>query len=209
MGWIQMVVLAAILFGALWRFARLPSGALLLVGAAMLIAMAGYGWQARPGLIGSPYVERRTAAQDDSAFALLRGDLMGRFGRDQQVLDFADAMHRMDRDGWAVRALLTAIRANPKSSILWTGLGNALTLAAKGNVTPPARFAFDRAAQLAPAAPGPPFFLGLALIQSGNLDDGADLWRDLLARTPPGVSWREDVAIRLAIVDRFREAQRP
>ncbi|MEY4239135.1 MAG: hypothetical protein RL339_1736, partial [Pseudomonadota bacterium] len=74
---------------------------------------------------------------------------------------------------------------------------------AEGNLTPAALYAYGRAAQADPAHPGPPFFLGLALAQSGKLAEARGLWAELLGRSPKDAPWRQDLAERLQRLDAF------
>jgi len=57
-------------------------------------------------------------------------------------------------------------------------------------ITPAGRLAFERAAELAPGYPAPPFFLGLAEARSGNPEAAVRLWRQILADAPANASWR-------------------
>lgn len=54
MGWIFAFVLAAATLAALWSTGRLSRSALELIGAALLIGLAGYGWQGSPSMPGHP-----------------------------------------------------------------------------------------------------------------------------------------------------------
>jgi cytochrome c-type biogenesis protein CcmH len=63
--------------------------------------------------------------------------------------------------------LQNAVGKYPGDAQLWIGLGNALVDHAHG-LTPPAEFAYKRAAELAPGHPAAPFFYGLALARSGT-----------------------------------------
>ena len=54
MGWLFAIGFAALAFIALWRSGRCPRVALELAGAALLLAIAGYGWQGSPGMPGKP-----------------------------------------------------------------------------------------------------------------------------------------------------------
>ena len=67
------------------------------------------------------------------------------------------------------------------------------------------------AGETAPDSPGPPFFLGLALAQSGRLDDARALWFDLLQRSPADAPWRAGLQERLgqldALIGRRNQAQ--
>lgn len=53
MAWIIMIGFAAITFAALWLSGRCSRMALELAGAALLVAIAGYGWQGSPDLPGN------------------------------------------------------------------------------------------------------------------------------------------------------------
>jgi len=89
----------------------------------------------------------------------------------------------------AVGVMNSAVRARPTDYAMWVGLGNALADHA-GTLTPAAQFAFERAAQLAPGHPAPPFFLGLAEARSGQPAKALERWRAILARAPADASWR-------------------
>ena len=73
-----------------------------------------------------------------------------------------------------------------------------------GLMNPAAQLAFNRAAALAPTHPGPKFFYGLALAQSGRLDEAEKVWRDLLATAPPNAMWRGAIEQRLQMIQQAR-----
>jgi hypothetical protein len=52
MGWVAILVMAALAGIGLWRFGNLPRAALELLGAALLFGLAGYAWQGSPSLAG-------------------------------------------------------------------------------------------------------------------------------------------------------------
>jgi cytochrome c-type biogenesis protein CcmH/NrfG len=204
MGWVIALVMALATGLVLWRFARLPRGSGGFIAAAMLLALAGYAWQARPGLPGSPRQAPDEAMMPDTPFAVERLKMLERFGTIGHWLDFADALDRMGERRAAVGALNNAIHQNPDSADLYVGLGNALTVHAGGQVTPAARLAFDRAAAISPNHPGPPFFFGMALAQAGQFDEAARVWRELLDRSPADAPYRADLVQRLAQLDALR-----
>ena len=80
-------------------------------------------------------------------------------------------------------------------------MGNALVGHSDGFISPAAQFAFQRAATIAPAHPGPPFFMGLALAQSGRLAEARTIWAQLASRAPPGAPWKADLDERLVRLD--------
>ena len=52
MGWVVILIFAALIMLGLWRFAKMPRAALELLGAALLLGIAGYAWQGSPTLAG-------------------------------------------------------------------------------------------------------------------------------------------------------------
>lgn len=201
-GWLAIVAMAGAAFALLWRFGGMPRAGLELTGAALLIGFAGYAWQGSPGAAGRPTVPKTDSLQPDGEFAKERNQYMTRVGTSAQWLDFADALHRMGKNRSAVTAIKSGLAKMPNDADLWAGLGNALVVHADGMVSPAAKFAFDRAAKIAPDHPGPPFFLGLAYAQAGQTDKAAETWQALLARSPPDAQWRADVEARLAQIAR-------
>jgi cytochrome c-type biogenesis protein CcmH len=205
-GWLFILLLAAALLLALWRFGRLDRSGVQFVAAALLLALAGYAWQGSPGLAGSPHrpPEHRTLA--DSDFAKMRQDLLGRFDTADRWLTLADAYNRDGDTRSAAEIIEAGLRAHPRDADLWVGLGNALVIHGGGLMSPAAQLAFDRAAAIAPNHPGPKFFYGLALAQGGRIDEAERVWRSLLATAPPGALWRGAIEERLRMIDEARAA---
>ncbi len=206
MGLSVAVLLAALVLAMLWRFARLDRVALQLVGAAVFFALAGYAWQGRPSLEGQTGHARPSGGNTDSEFARTREAVLGRFDRASQWLIIADSYQRRGNSQNAVGVLNAAVRRNPGDSDLWTGLGYMLVLHSDGVITPAAELAFAQASSLAPDAPGPKFYFGLALAQAGRLAEAERLWGPLLASAPEAAEWRPLLASRLDIVRRLRAA---
>ena len=204
MGWLLILALAALVFLALWRLGRFDKGALQFLGAALLIACAGYAWQGRPGLEGKPVPPPAREKLPDTAFAEVRGDMLGEFDTAGRWLTIADSYHRRGNTLDGAGVINAALREHPNNADLWVGLGNALVIHADGLMTPAAELAFQRAAAIAPDHPGPKFFYGLALAQGGKFDAAEAIWRDILATAPPGVSWRPMIEERLTMLERAR-----
>ena len=203
MGWLALIVLALAVLAALWRFAGLDRPVLQFVAAALLLGMAGYGWQGRPGLAGKPVPSLGQERLPDSEFAQMRGDTLGRFDNAARWLTIAEVFQRSGDTQNAVDVIRTGVRRNPRDPDLWVGLGNALVVHADGLMSPAAELAFKRAERLAPNHPGPKFFFGLALAQGGRLEEAESIWRGLLATTPPG-EWREIIEEKLALIEQAR-----
>lgn len=204
MGWVFILVMAAAVFVALWRFGRLDRGGLQFLGAALLLALAGYAWQGHPGLAGSPHRPPEQRGLPDSEFAKVRQDLIGRFNVADRWLTIAEAYNREGDTEGAAQIIEAGLREHPKDPDLWVGLGNALVIHGGGMMSPAAELAFRRAAALAPNHPAPKFFYGLALLQGGHIDEAEKVWRDLLATAPPGALWRPAIEERLRMIEQAR-----
>lgn len=204
MGWIAMILLAAAAFAGLWRWAKLDTGALQFLGAALLLALAGYAWQGRPGLEGRPKPPPERQQLPDSDFAATRESMLGRFDRAASWLTIAESYQRRGDTRSGAQLLRSAIRQDPDNADLWVGYGNALVIHADGLMTPAAQLAFQRAARLAPDHPGPRFFYGLALAQGGDYDQAERIWQDILATAPSDASWRPMVEERLQMLRQAR-----
>jgi len=204
MGWAIIAVMALAVVAALWKFGRMPRGTMELLGAAIFLGLAGYAWQGSPTLAGSPTPPKASAKQPDQATATERAAMFPEVGGDAMVLQAAQNLHDQGLDAYAIATLKAGLNKNPRSADLWVGLGNALVVYADGMMSPAAKLAFDRAAEIQPDHPGPPFFLGLAFAQAGQLDQAEAVWRGLLDRSPPDAPWRADVEQRLAQLDAMR-----
>jgi len=204
MGWVLFLFLSLCLFAALWRFARLDGAGLQFLAAGLLVAFAGYAWQGRPGLEGSPKRPPERQRLPDSDFAETRRDMLGHFDRAASWMSIAESYQRRGDTQGGADIIRNALRRGPRDADLWVGLGSAIVLHADGMMTPAAQLAFRRAQEIAPGHPGPRFFYGLALAQSGRLDEAERLWRELLAAAPADASWRPMVEERLEMLGRAR-----
>lgn len=191
----------------LLRIAGLRGSLLTFAAAALMLGAAGYAFSGRPDLAGSP----RSGAQVSAAPVPLTGPrnlFLGRFSGSEHWLIMADSLAARGNTQDAVGILNSAIRAHPRDYGLWVGLGNAMTDHARG-ITPAARFAFQRARTLAPNAPAPDYFEGLALLRSGDPAGAYALWKNLLDRAPADAQWRPLVAEGVALIERMAAARQP
>ncbi|WP_422344060.1 tetratricopeptide repeat protein [Parasphingorhabdus sp.] len=206
MGWIILLVMIIALFAALVFLGKLPRTAFELTGAALLLGVAGYAWQANPGMAGVSVEpdEKPNSFDEDSITS--REEMGERFGTAREWLVFSDALNRSGRHGAAANYLRNGVKEHPNDPDLWVGLGNALVVHADGVITPAAQFAFQQAANISPEHPGPPFFLGMAYAQSGKIDQARAIWTELLERSPEEAPWRKDLESRLAAMEKMQPA---
>jgi cytochrome c-type biogenesis protein CcmH/NrfG len=201
MGWLIILILIALIIFWLWRLAEFRGGQFEWLGAALLVGLAGYAWQGSPALVGQPNDFHRERPAEGTAD--LDADLLD---TDNQTaarwIQFGEALNRAGNHMNAVHAIQNGLETDPENADLWVALGNSLLLHGDGQMNPAAQLAFERAATLDPAHPGPPFFLGLALAQAGQLDRAEQIWRELLERTPESAPYRADLESRLASVAR-------
>ncbi len=204
MGWAIAAIMGLAMFGVLVRLGKVPRSAFELTGAALLLGLAGYAWQGEPEMTGVSVEPQEKPNSFDEESITSRDEMGNRFGSAREWLVFSDALNRQGRHGAAANYLRNGVKEHPNDPDLWVGLGNALVVHADGVITPAAQFAFQRAANISPEHPGPPFFLGLAYAQSGNVDQARAIWSELLARSPEGAPWRADLESRLAAINRMQ-----
>ena len=204
MGWIIIFVLVLICAAALIWLGKLGRTTYEITAAALLLGVAGYAWQGNPGMAGVSVEPKEAPNSFDDTTIDARNDLGERFGTAQEWLVFSDSLNRSGKHGAAANYLRNGVKEHPEDPDLWVGLGNALVVHANGVITPAAQFAFQKAADLSPEHPGPPFFLGLAYAQSGKIDQARAIWTELLARSSKDAPWREDLESRLATMEQIQ-----
>jgi cytochrome c-type biogenesis protein CcmH len=204
MTWVLVFLLAALAFCVIAWLLKAPRSGWEAIGAALLFGIAGYGLQGSPGLAGAPKAAAEKLSGDPAALVEARRGLSG----DKQLpadnwLVVGDALARNGQYANAATVLLGAVKKEPRNGEAWLAMANALVGHADGQLTPAALFAYRHAAEVAPDNPGPPFFLGLALAQTGRLAEARQLWGDLLKHTPADAPWRADLEERIARLDAF------
>ena len=202
MGFLALLVLLAVAMGGM-ALLGVRRQLWSLAGAALMLGATGYALQGRPFLPGQTARPQAKTAVIDPGLIEFRERMLGRLTGDWSYLVAADAMRRAGEERLAVQAILGGIRRVPNSLMLWVGLGEALAEHDGDRVSPPALFAFQQAMRISPAHPAPPFFLGLAHVKAGDFAAARPLWARALALCPPNVSYRQDIAMRLALLDRF------
>lgn len=204
MGWVMVIALAAATFALLVAVFRLPRGSWEMAGAALLAGIAGFAWQAQSGLPGAPKQAAEQAHGSGKELVAARRALADKTMQSSDRLAMAaDAFSRNGQFAEAAGILRGVVAKEPDNGDAWLALANNLMAHSEGSLTPAAQFAYRRAAMADPANPGPPYFLGLALAQNGDLAGGRALWADLLKHTPADAPWRAELEQRLAELDTF------
>jgi cytochrome c-type biogenesis protein CcmH len=209
---LAILLLMTLLTAGVMRLAGLRGPALTMAGASLMLGAAGYAFQGSPGLFGSPRAGKPAPAP--LPLTRVREIFFGRFYSTEHWLIMADSKAAQGKTGDAVGLIQSGIREHPRDYSLWVGLGNALVDHARG-LTPAAELAYARAKQIAPTAPAPDYFLGLAKLRSGDLEGARKTWSELLARAPAQAQWRPVVADGVKLIDGMQAgaagapAQRP
>ena len=184
--WVLLGLLVAASLGSLWLL-RVRGAMLQFAAAALMFGCAGYAVQGNPGLRGSP----KAARTDVPPIPLtdMRHAFFGHFTPEESWIAISEGLARSGDTEGAVGVLQNAIGKYPDDPQLWIGLGNALFDHA-GVLTPASEFAYERAAELTPGHPAPPFFMGLALARSGDGRAALAIWAQILANAPADAEWR-------------------
>ena len=210
MTWVWIIGLAGASFLLLTLVLKAPRQGWEAIAAALALGIAGFASQASIALPGAPKEAQQQTDKSGAALIEARRELASESAMPNQPnrwMIIADALSRNGQFGDAAGVVLGAVEKDPKNADAWLSLANNLVAHADGNLTPAAQYAYRRAAIANPQHPGPPFFLGLALADSGKLAEGRALWADLLARTPADAPFRADLAERLQRLDAFIAAQ--
>ncbi len=208
MTWLIVIALALAAFGAMAFLCKVPRQSWAAVAAAVAVGLAGYAMQASPDLSGAPRDAAPKITSNPAAMVESRNKLSERgIPSSNQWLIIADGLARNGQFGDAAQVLLGAVEEDPKNAEAWLALANALVGHTDGLLTPASQYAFRKAAEAAPDSPGPPFFLGMAMAQSGRLAEARRLWGDLLERSAPDAPWRGELEENLARLDALIAAQ--
>ena len=209
MGWLIAGMLALACFLVMALVLKLPRRTWEVSAAALILGLAGYALQGNPSMPASPTEAKEKAGSAEAAEAVKARKAMGSGSTvTDKYMTPADALARHGQYGDAAELLRGAVAEQPGNGEAWLAMANALVGHAEGNLSPAAVLAFRNAERAAPDHPGPPFFLGLALAQSGRTDEGRAIWLELLARSPADAPWRAELTARLADLDAFIARQK-
>jgi cytochrome c-type biogenesis protein CcmH len=125
----------------------------------------------------------------------------------------ADAFAKQGNYTLAASYIQSGLRNEPENAELWSALGLQLMLASKGQMSPPAQLAFDKARTLRPNYPAPYYFAGLARLFGGDLKAAILLWEKTLSLATPKAKWKPRLESQLAALEALEQrsvnGQRP
>lgn len=202
MGWVWLGVIGIAAFALLW-LGGLSRALGTFTAAALLVGGAGYALQNHAALPGSPARTDTRRVDVDPGLVAFRAAIMPGTAESAAIVAAADERMRQGDASGAAQQMLEALNRRPADPALWTALGNVLVAHEGGQISPAAQFAFRRASQLAPNEPGPPFFLGMAYVQGGDLAAAKRAWLLSLSLAPRDAPYRILIAERLVMIDQF------
>ena len=168
-------------------------------------ALGAYIVYGSPDLPASPFAAREAEPLHGQDLAALVGRVerhLQENPNDARGWDaVAPAYMRLRRFSDAADAITRAIRLGGETPARLSALGEARLFMTNGMVDAEARKAFERAVELAPGVAAPRYYLGLAALQDGDIEQARSRWRDLIATSPPDAPWVEEVRQQLAGLD--------
>lgn len=202
MSWLPIIALAALAFVAAVFLLRLPRQAYTLLGATLLFGLTGYALQGSPG---APAAPGKAGAPDDQQTGELlveaRREFFGPAVLPSRFLITSDAYARRGDQLRAAAFAESAVEENQNDIEAWVALGNALSEHADGQLTPAAIYAYGQAEKRSPRSPAPGYFLGLAMLRTGQPERARAIWADLIASAPANAPWRAVLIERLGRLD--------
>lgn len=190
--------------GAVWG----PGAAGILAIALPFAAALIYAW------LGQPYEPDRPLVARGELNPQVEQAMGGELDTATLALEDRLRLQPDDRPGWqllgqsrwqqrrfaeAALAYGRAAGLGPLDGKLQMALGEALTFAAEGVVTPEARTAFAKALQVDGRDPGARYYLALAELQAGRRTEAYQAWLVLAGDTPADAPWL--AALRRRLID--------
>ena len=201
MSWLPILAVAALAFLVPAFVLRVPRSGFTLLGAALLFGLTGYALQGSPGEPSAPGKPDSDPAATGELFVTARRAFYDPASLPSRFLITSDAFARRGDQERAAGFARSAVEENPNDIEAWTALGNALAEHSEGQLTPAALYAYGQAEQRAPNSPAPGYFIGLAMLRTGQPERTREIWAELLAKAPADASWRPELAERLARLD--------
>lgn len=200
--WLAICALSLVSFAIAAFYLRMPRQGFAVFGAVLIFGLIGYTWAGSPGQVGSPK-QPQTKVEQESGEAMVeaRRALFDPATAKPGYLTLSDGFARRGKFDDAAGLLRKGLRENPEHLEGWLALGMALTGHAEGFVTPAANYAYGKAREIDPGNPGPDFFLGTSLLQTGQIMAARETWGRLLANSPDDAPWKPEIERRVEQLD--------
>ncbi len=195
-----ILLMVLILMGGLLFFARPAKAMLAPVAAAAALGLAGYAWQGRPDIAEARASPVKAGNKTAEILIEFRKSMDQNFIGSERWLITADGFTRSGNYRMAAAMIQAGIKEQPRNADLWSALGLVLMLASEGEVTAPAKLAFQKARALSPQRPQADYFEGLAALAKGDLATTEKLWQGALDRATPKADYRMQLESQLAVV---------
>ncbi len=182
------------------------AGLAVLLGAALL-AIAAVAWRSMADGEDAP-----AAVVSDPAAPLTIAELEERARADPLDADAWEelgfAYHAEGQYAEAARAYRQAVEGDPTSAVLWAALGEARVLASRDDPMPPlAVAAFERALELDPKQQRARYYMAARRDLSGDHEGAIGEWLAILADTPPGAIYEENLLLTIRQVGRINDIE--
>lgn len=202
--WLAILALALVSFALAAFYLRMPKQGFAVFGASLLLGLVGYTWVGSPGQVGSPKQPvTEVEAQSGEEMVEARRALFDPGRAKPDYLTLSDGFARRGKFDDAAGLLRKGLRENPEHLEGWLALGMALTGHADGFVTPAANYAYGKAREIDPTNPGPDFFLGTSLVQTGQIVAARSTWGRLLENSPDDAPWKAEIETRVERLDQM------
>lgn len=203
-GWLAVLSLALVAFAIAVFTLRLPREGFAVFGAALLFGLVGYAWQGSPDQPGAPkQPDLELDRQSGEDMVNARRQLFDESKPKPDYLVLSDGFARRGKFDDAAGLLRKGLENNPEHLEGWLALAMALTGHADGFVTPAAAYAYAQARQIDPSNPGADYFLGVSLLQTGQIIAARDTWASLLERSPEDAPWRPEIQAQVERLDQM------
>ncbi len=163
---------------------------------AALVAVAAVGvsiWRGQAGTAVEATTESGEAGDVETRIASLEAKLKSEPNDANGWRMLGWSLFGTGKYAEAASAYAKAVQIEPGNAEYWSSLGEARVMAGKGDVPSEAKQAFDKAIALDAKDPRARYFLAVQKDMAGDHSGAIDAWFALLADTPAGAPWEEDV----------------
>ncbi len=207
MGWVIAVIFTIIVCVLIIALGRLPRQMWTMPFAAGALALAGYAHQGNPQLPASYAKEITDSTGVAKELISIRQEMDYEFGAAKRYLILSDSSANSGNYKFASAVLQNGLIKYPDNAQLWSALGLQLMLASNGELTEPAKLAFEKSRKTWPNAPVPDYFEGLAALFDGRVDDAETYWENMLKNGSEKAKWRPRVERQLLQLQRLKQVE--